>query len=70
MAIEPRRDPEKPAPDTVAQALRELAWRHRGGVCRRLDVDLETVMNAGMDVIPVCWGFRSREFFDRAWSGE
>ena len=26
------------------------------------DVDLETAANAGMDVIPVCWGFRSREF--------
>ena len=25
-------------------------------------VDLETAANAGMDVIPVCWGFRSREF--------
>ena len=54
---------KKPAPDTVFQALRELGVEvHRAVYVGDSDVDLETASNAGMDVIPVCWGFRSREF--------
>ncbi|MFR3321260.1 MAG: HAD family hydrolase [Lachnospiraceae bacterium] len=54
---------KKPAPDTVFQALRELGVEAQHAVyVGDSDVDLETAANAGMDVIPVCWGFRSREF--------
>lgn len=53
----------KPAPDTVFQALNELgAERSRAVYVGDSDVDLETARNAGMDVILVSWGFRSREF--------
>lgn len=54
---------KKPAPDTVLQALAELgADRARAVYIGDSDVDLETAKNAGMDVISVSWGFRSREF--------
>ena len=54
---------KKPAPDTVFQALRELGVEaERAVYVGDSDVDLETAANAGMDVIPVCWGFRSRAF--------
>ena len=54
---------KKPAPDTVNQALEELGVeRSRAVYIGDSDVDLETAKNAGMDVILVSWGFRSREF--------
>lgn len=54
---------KKPAPDTVFQALRELEVdAGRAVYVGDSDVDIETAANAGMDEIPVCWGFRSREF--------
>lgn len=54
---------KKPAPDTVNQALAELGVdRSRAVYIGDSDVDLETGKNAGMDVILVSWGFRSREF--------
>lgn len=54
---------KKPAPDTVDQALEELGVdRTRAVYIGDSDVDLETARNAGMDVILVSWGFRSREF--------
>ena len=52
----------KPAPDMVYKALRELDSTPEESVyVGDTDVDLETAKNAGMDCISVSWGFRSRE---------
>ena len=62
---------KKPAPDTVFQALRELGVEAQHAVyVGDSDVDLETAANAGMDVIPVCWGISLQRISDRARSGE
>ena len=54
---------KKPAPDTVFQALKELAADAAHAVYNgESDVDIQTARNSGMDGIAVNWGFRSREF--------
>ncbi|HIU57818.1 MAG TPA: HAD-IIIA family hydrolase [Candidatus Ornithomonoglobus merdipullorum] len=51
----------KPAPDMVFKALRELGSDKSECVyVGDTDVDLETAKNAGMDCVSVSWGFRSR----------
>ena len=53
----------KPAPDSVFEVLKKLGVRKEDAVyIGDSDVDLKTAENAGMDVIAVTWGFRSREF--------
>lgn len=52
----------KPAPDMVYKAVRELGCDIKDCVyVGDTDVDLETAANSGMDCISVSWGFRSRE---------
>ncbi len=51
----------KPAPDTVAAALRELGIsRDRAVYVGDSEVDIATAANTGMDCIVVEWGFRTR----------
>lgn len=51
----------KPEPDMVFKALRELGERTDNAVyVGDTDVDLETAKNSGMDCISVSWGFRTR----------
>ena len=53
----------KPEPDSVFEVLRKLGVKKEEAVyIGDSDVDLKTAENAGMDVIAVTWGFRSREF--------
>ena len=53
----------KPAPDSVFEILKKLGVRKEDAVyIGDSDVDLKTAENAGMDVIAVTWGFRSKEF--------
>lgn len=53
----------KPAPDSVLRALETLGVpRSRAVYVGDSDVDLLTAQNAEMDCIPVCWGFRTRDF--------
>ncbi len=52
----------KPEPDMVYKALRELGASVEDAVyVGDTDVDLETAKNSGMDAICVSWGFRSRD---------
>ena len=62
---------KKPAPDTVYEALRQLAADPQpspvppsvGAVyVGDSDVDIATARNSGMPCISVLWGFRSRDF--------
>lgn len=54
---------KKPAADMVYQALRELGCRPEEAIyVGDSDVDIDTAKNAGLDVISVSWGFRSRAF--------
>ena len=51
----------KPAPDMVYKAIRELgADKETCVYIGDTDVDLETAKNSGMDCISVSWGFRLR----------
>lgn len=51
----------KPEPDMVFKALSELGVSASESVyVGDTDVDIETAKNAGMDVISVSWGFRTR----------
>lgn len=51
----------KPAPDMVYKAMRELGAEKESCVyVGDTDVDLETAKNSGMECISVSWGFRSR----------
>lgn len=54
---------KKPAPDTVNEALRQLAMPRETAVyIGDSDVDIATAQNSGMPCISVLWGFRDREF--------
>ena len=52
----------KPSPDTVLAAARQMGLMASDCVyIGDTEVDLETARNAGMDCIPVSWGFRTEE---------
>ena len=52
----------KPSPDTVLAAARQMGLMALDCVyIGDTEVDLETARNAGMDCIPVSWGFRTEE---------
>jgi phosphoglycolate phosphatase len=62
---------KKPAPDTVFEALRQLAnsqqpipnsQRTDAVYVGDSDVDLQTARNSGLPCISVLWGFRDRDF--------
>jgi len=59
---------KKPAPDTVFEALRQLAPEESLRTSLRpvyigdSDVDIQTAINADMPCISVLWGFRDRDF--------
>lgn len=54
--------PRKPAPDMVYHALEVLgADRESAAYVGDSEVDVATAKNAGLDMIAVSWGFRSRE---------
>lgn len=61
---------KKPAPDTVYEALRQLANQNQGDCPRDSnavyvgdsDVDVATARNSGLPCISVLWGFRDRDF--------
>ena len=53
--------PRKPAPDMVYHALDVLgADRANAAYIGDSEVDVATAKNAGLDLIAVSWGFRSR----------
>jgi len=53
----------KPAPDSVNLVLNILGISKEDAVyIGDSEVDLQTARNSNMDVIPVSWGFRNREF--------
>ena len=69
---------KKPAPDTVFEALHQLAPIPESSAIGNFpsdtpsavyvgdsDVDLETARNAGLPCISVLWGFRDRDFLIR-----
>ena len=52
----------KPYPDMVDDALKALGETREGAVfVGDSEVDVQTGLNAGLPVIAVSWGFRSRE---------
>ena len=52
----------KPSPDTVLAASQQMGLMASDCVyIGDTEVDLETARNAGMDCIPVSWGFRTEE---------
>ncbi len=52
----------KPAPDMVNDALARLGVERRRAVyVGDSEVDIQTAGNAGLEIVSVCWGFRSRE---------
>lgn len=52
----------KPYPDMAEEALKALGVEKKDAVfVGDSEVDVQTGMNAGLDVIAVSWGFRSRE---------
>lgn len=54
--------PKKPAPDMLYKALEQLGIEKQEAVfIGDSDVDVETGINSGMDMITVLWGFRDRE---------
>lgn len=54
--------PKKPAPDMIYKALSELGIEKQDAVfIGDSDVDVETGINSGVDMITVLWGFRDRE---------
>ena len=62
---------KKPAPDTVFEALRQLAVSQKPTANSQKptavyvgdsDVDIETARNSGLPCISVLWGFRDRDF--------
>ena len=57
----------KPAPDTVYAALEELGATKEGAVyVGDSEVDVATAANAGLPLIAVSWGFRSRAQLEAA----
>lgn len=54
---------KKPAPDTVDEALRQLAMPRSTAVyIGDSDVDIDTARNCHIPCISVLWGFRDRDF--------
>ena len=55
---------KKPAPDTVYEALRQLAVSPKltAVYVGDSDVDIATARNSGLPCISVLWGFRDRDF--------
>ena len=59
--------PKKPAPDMIYKALKELGVEKKDAVfIGDSDVDVETGLNSGIDMITVLWGFRDREELEEA----
>lgn len=53
---------KKPAPDTVEEALRQLASdKDRSVYVGDSEVDVATAKNSGMECIAVAWGFREKK---------
>lgn len=53
----------KPSPDAVYEAMHLLSSdQTRSVYIGDSDVDIQTAQNAGLALISVCWGFRSKEF--------
>ena len=54
--------PSKPAPEMVWNALQELGVSAENAIyVGDSEVDVATARNAGMPLLAVCWGFRTRE---------
>lgn len=59
--------PHKPAPDMVYHALKELgAEKESVAYIGDSEVDVATARNAGVELVAVSWGFRSRERLEEA----
>ena len=59
--------PKKPAPDMIYKALSKLGVeKHEAVFIGDSDVDVETGLNSGMDMITVLWGFRDREELEKS----
>lgn len=63
--------PPKPAPNGIYEILKrakmnlcDVQKKHTAVFIGDSDVDLQTGMNAGLDVIGVDWGFRGRKFLE------
>lgn len=61
--------PPKPAPDGIYEILNRAAMDGKSEGQRAVfigdsDVDMQTGMNAGLDVIGVDWGFRGKKFLE------
>ncbi len=61
--------PPKPAPDGIYEILSRAAMDGKSEGQRAVfigdsDVDMQTGMNAGLDVIGVDWGFRGKKFLE------
>lgn len=55
----------KPAPDSIYEVLEQLRTAKEDAVyIGDSDVDVETAENAGLDLIAVEWGFRTREVLE------
>ena len=62
--------PPKPAPDGIYEILKRAGMDGKSEGQRAVfigdsDVDMQTGMNAGLDVIGVDWGFRGRDFLQQ-----
>ena len=61
--------PPKPAPDGIYEILQRAGMDGRSVDQKAVfigdsDVDMQTGMNAGLDVIGVDWGFRGKKFLE------
>ena len=61
--------PPKPAPDGIYEILARAGMDGKSGGQKAVfigdsDVDMQTGMNAGLDVIGVDWGFRGKKFLE------
>lgn len=60
----------KPAPDSVYEVLEQLKTAKKDAVyIGDSDVDVKTAENAGIDLIAVTWGFRTREVLAETGAG-
>lgn len=58
---------KKPAPDMTLSVLEKLGFEQADAVyIGDSDVDIQTARNSGLDEIIVDWGFREREFLQKA----
>ncbi len=58
--------PKKPAPDMIYKALSKLSIeKHEAVFIGDSDVDVETGLNSGVDMVTVLWGFRDRDELER-----